>query len=71
MSAQCGGQRRYGGAFTLGPVRWEACKETPVVMLTIEQDGKTDTLPACMRCWTECVENGINITKAVPLEPES
>ena len=69
MSA-CGGQRRYGGAFSLGPVRWEACREKPIVLLTFKQDGKTDTLPACSKCWAECIENGITITKAVPLVEE-
>jgi len=55
--SQCQGYRRHGGAFTLGPVRWEQCKEQGVVLLTVEAEGERTTVPACLVCWKEAVAN--------------
>lgn len=67
MNKQCEGWRRYGGVFTLGPVRWEQCKNTAVVILTVTQDGETKDFPACGKCWNECLERGMAVGKAVPV----
>lgn len=66
MKTRCEGWRRYGGAFSLGPVKWEQCKEDAIVMLTVVQDGKTEKLPACKTCWKECIEKNIRIEKVEP-----
>jgi hypothetical protein len=69
---RCQGWRRYGGAFTLGPVRWEQCKEKPTVMLRFKdkEDGKVRTMPACQKCWQECIDTGVKILKATPIKPK-
>lgn len=64
---RCEGWRRYGGAFTLGPVHWEQCKEKAVVMIKVKQEGKVDLLPACMTCWHEAIRRGIKILEARPI----
>lgn len=64
---RCEGYRRYGGAFTLGPVRWVQCKNTAVVMLTVIQEEEAQ-FPACNICWKECIDKGIQIAKVTPLE---
>ena len=64
---RCEGYRRRGGAFTLGPVSWSQCIESGVVMLTVEQDGETQTLPACNRCWKEVIENNVPVLKIEPI----
>jgi hypothetical protein len=60
---RCEGWRRHGGAFTLGPVTWEQCKNDGIVTLKFKDadTGKVKTLPACKECWAECLENGIKI----------
>lgn len=63
---RCEGWRRYGGAFTLGPVKWEQCKEDAIVMLKVKQE-KTEELPACLHCWNEGKEKGITILSAEPI----
>ena len=67
---RCEGWRRYGGAFTFGPVRWEQCKNLAVVTLTVVQDGITQDMPACMVCWQEALSNGIKVEAAVPIAAE-
>lgn len=64
---RCEGWRRHGGAFTLGPVRWEQCTEQGTVLLTVRQAGKVQTLPACRTCWKEVEENKIEILKVKPI----
>jgi len=66
MSIQCEGWRRYGGAFTLGPVKWEQCKADAIVMLTVEQE-KIEDLPTCLECWNEGKTSGLKIISAEPL----
>ena len=61
---RCQGYRRYGGAFSLGPVVWRQCKEDAVATLTVVQDGKEELFPACVVCWAECVNTGIQIKAA-------
>lgn len=65
---QCEGWRRSGGAFTLGPVQWKRCENDAIVNLTVEQDGKIQTIPACMQCWGEGLERGIDVKSATPIE---
>lgn len=65
---RCDGWRRYGGAFTLGPVKWEQCKNDATVLLTIEQDGEVlKDSPACAECWKEGREKGIKQLEAKPI----
>lgn len=64
---RCEGWRRYGGAFSLGPVTWEQCKNNATVTLRFVQDKKEQTLPACKACWNECLENKLKILEAKPL----
>lgn len=66
-AVRCEGWRRYGGAFTLGPVTWQQCKENATVMLKCEQDGKVQTLPGCAACWSEALEKGIKVLQATPI----
>jgi len=64
---RCEGWRRNGGAFTFGPVKWEQCKNDAIVLLTVEQDGTVEELPACSACWQECLDNGIQINSSRPI----
>jgi hypothetical protein len=52
---------------TLGPVRWEQCAEKATVMLKVSQGGKTQTMPACNKCWDEAIESRIAILEAKPI----
>lgn len=65
---QCQGWRRTGGAFSLGPVSWKQCKETPTVLLMVRQNGKTEKMAACATCWQECIENQLEIMSAIPIK---
>lgn len=64
---QCEGWRRYGGAFSFGPVTWKQCPQSATVMLTVKQEGKVKTLPACPVCWQECMDNKIEILSVKPV----
>lgn len=64
---RCEGWRRKGGAFTLGPVKWSQCENEAVVMLRVKQETEQG-LPACMDCWKEAIERGIEILDSRPLE---
>ena len=64
---RCEGWRRHGGVFTFGPVTWEQCKSRATVNLTVKQEGKVQTLPACPKCWQEVIDNNIKIIKVEPL----
>jgi hypothetical protein len=66
-TVRCEGYRRHGGAFTLGPVTWKQCTNDAVVSLVVVQDGKKETLPACMTCWNECISTGVTIKSVTPL----
>lgn len=63
---QCEGWRRHGGAFTLGLPRWVQCENDACVILTVKQE-ETEDMPACMECWNEAKEAGIEIVKAEPI----
>lgn len=54
----CEGYRRKGGAFTFGPPRWIKCENDATATIEFKQ-GNEDiaTLPACTKCWNECIEN--------------
>lgn len=65
---QCEGWRRNGGAFTLGPVKWEQCAEEGIVTLEVTQGGEVSKLPACKKCWEECIERGIEILTVTPIK---
>jgi len=67
---RCEGWRRYGGAFTFGSVTWKQCENDAIVNLTVIQERKKETLPACLDCWNECIEKKIKIVKVVPIEKE-
>lgn len=54
---RCEGWERHGEAFTFGPVKWIQYEQEAVVMLTVIQDGETETLPSCMEHWKECIAN--------------
>jgi hypothetical protein len=65
---QCEGYHRHGGAFTLGPVTWQRCKEPAIVMLTMMQDGRKVKLPGCAACWKTATETkGTEVLKATPI----
>lgn len=64
---QCEGWRRYGGIFTLGPVKWKRCESVGVVLLKVRQTGVVKRVPACQECWNECIKNGIEIIEATPI----
>jgi hypothetical protein len=70
---KCEGIRRFGGAFTLGPVRWVRCEEEPIVVLSVLQDkatSPTDFL-ACKTCWEEALKtSGIKVLPARPIQGE-
>jgi len=70
-TVRCEGFRRYGGAFTLGPVRWEQCKEKATVQLRIKQDGKKQSFPACDTCWREAERTkGMKVISASPVKKD-
>ena len=64
---QCEGWRRYGGIMTFGPPRWEQCKNEATINMTVEQEGKVSTLPACNICWNEAIERDMKIIKTEPI----
>jgi len=66
--SRCEGWRRKGGMFTFGPVHWSQCENDAVVTLTVRQDGvKRKPLPACKKCWQECIgTKGIRVIEAIP-----
>jgi hypothetical protein len=64
---QCEGWRRFGGAFTLGPVKWVQCENEAVVILEVVQDDKKTEQPVCIYCWDEGMSHGIQINSAVPI----
>lgn len=66
-SLRCEGWRRYGGIFTFGPVTCKQCSNEATVMLTVSQDTKKKTLPACAVCWQECIAKKIKIYKMRPI----
>lgn len=58
----CEGYRRYGGAFTFGPMKWEQCKEKAEFQITVKQEEEgTQTFPMCKTCWKEAVKNKMDI----------
>ena len=58
---RCEGWRRYGGAFSLGPMQWEQCPGAAVVMLTVKQEGYIKAWPACLECWAEAIDSGLKV----------
>lgn len=67
-TVKCAGERRYGGAFTLGPVRYEACDGEPVAFLRVE--GLPEPQPACLRCWRELGSEGVKHEVLGPVHEE-
>jgi len=65
---RCEGFRRYGGAFTLGPIEWEQCEENAIVYITTRINNKKQIIPSCKKCWEESIENGIKIIEVKPVE---
>lgn len=72
-SARCEGWRRHGGVFTFGPVTWEQCEAKGIVALKFKDadSGKVKTLPACKKCWAECLATGVTIIEARPIAPNA
>ena len=65
---RCEGWRRYGGAFTFGPVEWKQCAKDGIVLIRF-MDGKEErTLPACFECWQECIDNKVKILEVSPIQ---
>ena len=68
---QCEGQRRYGGAFSMGRPVWKRCENEAVATLFVRQDKqkRSKPMPSCMKCWSEALTTeGITITRAEPSE---
>jgi len=68
---RCEGWRRSGGAFTFGPVVWKQCEEAAVVFLTVTQNDQNQSLPACLTCWQEAIDNNISVLEAKPLRQKT
>ena len=64
---RCEGWRRTGGAFSFGPVKWSQCENNAIVMLKVSQK-EVKEFPACIECWNEAIERGIEIIEARPLD---
>ena len=70
---RCEGFHKIGGTWSVGglPV-WQQCKNDAIVMLTVVQNGKDESLPACNECWKESIENKfIEIINVEPLKAAS
>lgn len=67
VNIQCEGWRRYGGAFTFGTPVWKQCTNDAIVVLTSQQE-KTEYMPACLECWEEAKEKGMQILKTEPIK---
>ena len=65
---RCEGYRRIGGAFTLGPPKWEQCKADATVKLTLVQDSQQQVMPACHTCWNEAIQGDkIRVLEVKPI----
>ena len=66
---RCEGYRRYGGAFTFGPVIWRQCENEAMVMLEVKQKEEgVYKGPACGECWQEAIGNDkIEIISVEPI----
>lgn len=53
---------------TFGRPVWEQCQNDAVVSITVIRDGKQETSPGCMECWSECLSRGIEVASVVPLD---
>ena len=67
---QCEGYVKRGNFMTFGPVRWIQCKNDAIVTVTVVQEGKTETFPACKECWARCKSFGIELIEVMPIEEE-
>lgn len=64
----CEGYRRYGGAFSFGPVKWVACEEKAIVRILVVQDGVEKGYNGCLQCWNECIASkAITVIRAIPI----
>lgn len=54
--ARCEIFRRYGGAFSLGPVRWEQCPNEATVQ-GVDPKFPDATVPVCSECVPETVKS--------------
>lgn len=65
---QCEGWRRYGGAFTMGPPKWDRCGENAIVILRVESNSEEKDVLACLKCWKEAEKSGgMSILSVKPL----
>lgn len=68
---QCEGWRRYGGAFTFGPVTWKQCEEKATVMVEGKNAQETlyKTIPMCDTCLREAQTTiGVKVRKVEPIK---
>lgn len=67
---RCQGYVLPGSFMTFGPRTWQQCENQGIVMLTVIQNKKKETMPACAECWQRCIDNKIKIVSAVPIIKE-
>lgn len=67
---RCEGYTRRGSIMSFGPPTWTQCTNDATVMLTVNQDDRTQTLPSCQECWQKVIENKIEILKAMPIQSQ-
>lgn len=66
---RCEGWRRHGGVFTLGPVVWQQCENEAITRITVVQDEKKKTFPACQTCLKEATRTeAIEMLSARPIK---
>lgn len=63
---RCEGFRRKGGAFALGPVRWQQCENEAVALLKVRQEVIAE-YPSCLICWNEAKALDVEILSANPI----
>lgn len=66
MTIRCEGYRKPG-AFQLAPPVWTQCENDAIVMITIEQEGKIASFPACEKCWQDAIDRKIKIISVCPI----
>ena len=63
---RCEGWRRTGIFQMGGTGKWEQCRSDAIAMLKFKDNqedgnGKVKILPACKKCWEDCLQSGIEI----------
>ncbi len=77
---RCEGYYKYGSFMTFGPRRWEQCENEAIVMIRFidqqnnnnyEGEGQERTLPACAKCWQQCITDHMEILEVTPILPDT